>query len=151
MSSKGIPFSASCILTFLAYGLGVALIKRYMTDLLFQERTGALRERLECFLRMNSSFDFVVPRILRFARFLDANDIHVSRTHLQADISLQTSSRLLSTYLSHESGGDREGTVGDLYRKRGQTAGRGPENDLCAFPRIELGVVTKALKHVFVA
>ena len=30
-SSKGMPFSASCILTFLAYGLGVALIRRYMT------------------------------------------------------------------------------------------------------------------------
>ena len=31
MSSNGMFFSASCILTFLAYGLGVALIRRYMT------------------------------------------------------------------------------------------------------------------------
>jgi len=51
----------------------------------------------------------------------------------------------LITYLSYKSSSDRQGTVGDLLRKCGQTSGRRPEHDLRAFPGVEFGVVTKAL------
>ena len=58
---------------------------------------------------------------------------------------------LLSTYLSNECCSYGERAVGYCQRECRQTPGRGPEHDLRAFPRIEFGIVTKALENVFVA
>jgi hypothetical protein len=53
---------------------------------------------------------------------------------------------LLGTYLSDESGGDGERPIGDLDRKRRQTARRRTKHDLRALARIIFGIVAHALK-----
>src|SRR5438445_6161208 len=56
----------------------------------------------------------------------------------------------LVTYLSYKSSSDRQGTVGDLLRKRGQTSAQA-RTRLARFPGVELAVVTRTFQNVLVA
>ncbi len=67
-----------------------------------------------------------------------------------AILAARPSPSLLTAYLSNECCSHCERAVGDREWKSRQAAGGRSEDDLCTFPRVEFGVVTRTFQNVLV-